>query len=67
MTMVKHNDQRCQLGDPLLLRSGCIFDARNPAKQLSEVGSLSHYLQGFPKSQVVGNGISEPSTVCLMI
>ena len=27
------------------------------------IGSISHYLQGFYKSQVVGNGISEPSTV----
>ena len=28
-----------------------------------EVGSLSHYFRGFYTSQVVGNGISEPSTV----
>ena len=29
-----------------------------------EIGSLSHYLQGFKQtSQVVGLGISEPSTV----
>ena len=28
-----------------------------------EVGSLSHYFLGSYTSQVVGNGISEPSTV----
>ena len=37
---------------------------RNPAPL--EVGSFSHYLQGnLVPSQVVGNGISEPSTVPL--
>ena len=30
-----------------------------------EAGSLSHYLQGF-MYQVVGNGISEPSTVSFL-
>ena len=33
-----------------------------------EVGSLSYYLQGFwAPSQVVGLGISEPSTVCFLL
>ena len=32
-----------------------------------EVGSLSHYLQGFHTSQVVGKGISEPSTVLQLL
>ena len=36
---------------------------RNPANQLGK-DSLSHYLQRvLAPSQVVGNGISEPSTV----
>ena len=37
---------------------------RNPVNSPVEAGSLSHYLQGFKnQSQVVGLGISEPSTV----
>ena len=37
---------------------------RNPANQLVQVGSLSHYLRRvLASSQVVGNGISEASTV----
>ena len=43
-------------------------DGRNPANKL--IGSLSYYLQGsiHPReSQVVGLGISEPSTVACQV
>ena len=39
------------------------FDGRNPAITSWGKRSLSHDLQRFYTSQVVGNGISEPSTV----
>ena len=46
---------------PNTQRLNTSVDGRNPAPV--EVGSLSHYSQGFYTSEVVGNGISEPSTV----
>ena len=43
-----------------------LMATRNPANSPVEVGSLSHDLQGFSTIQtVVGNGISEPSTVSI--
>ena len=36
-------------------------DGKNPAVSPVEVGNLPHYLPRFYTSQVVGNGISEPS------
>ena len=40
-----------------------LMATRNPVNSPVEVGSLSHDLQGFSTSLVVGIGISEPSTV----
>ena len=52
MTTVKHNEQRCQLGNPLkYFWEVAVLLMEEILHQL--VGSLSHYLQGFQKSQVV--------------
>ena len=57
------------LGVPLFLETLILLMVRSKSGINSpvEVGSLFiyHYLQGFYTSQVVGNGISEPSTVVI--
>ena len=42
---------------------GLMIDGSEIRRSPVEVGSLSHYLRRFYTSQVVGLGISEPSTV----
>ena len=41
----------------------CTVEGRNPAPLEVDIDSSSHYLKGLFTSQVVGLGISEPSTV----
>ena len=53
-----------KLGHELIRQSVCFFDGRNPANQLRLVVYLIVDKVLAP-SQLVGNGISEPSTVKL--